>query len=103
MGQHCAEKQLLAASQAASQLHLAVKLAIVVVCNAMGCLLALRQHAWEEPLQHTSLISHLSMQAHKVALQRAAWSDSQSLCWQDAGIEADLQEPFHTRHTSCYA
>ena len=25
------------------------------------------------------------------------------LCWQDAGIEADLQEAVHTRHTSCYA
>ena len=25
------------------------------------------------------------------------------LCWQDAGIEGDLQEAVHTRHTSCYA
>ena len=31
------------------------------------------------------------------------WLTKHILCWQNRGVDADLQEPVHTRHTSCYA
>ena len=86
-----------------SQLHLAVKLTVVVLCNAIGCLLALHQHAWEEPLQSTAVM-------YKRAGSQTCFTEGSmelltkhGQCWQDAGVEADLQEAVHTRHTSCYA